>query len=86
MAILNWGKPNVSVPCLLSEFERQVEKLALRPDQYQASSELRKGCRRNAKIHYVPEDLLSVWRIKVNENWGTTEGAVLYWRQAEMTS
>jgi hypothetical protein len=82
----NWGKPNVPVPRLLSEFEQQVEKLGLRPNQYQASPELRKWCRRNANIHYVPEDLLSLWRIEVNENWGPTTGAMLYGRRLDMTS
>ena len=66
----NWGKPNVPVPFLLTEFEQQVEKLGLDPGEYQASPQLRSWCRRNANMHYVPEYLLKLWGIGVNENWG----------------
>jgi hypothetical protein len=66
----NWGKPYVPAPCLLTEFEQRVEELGLRPHQYQSSPELRKWCRRNANIHYVPEHLLKLWGITVNESWG----------------
>ena len=74
---LSWGKPYTPVPCLLTEFEQQAEKLGLRPDQYQASPELREWCRRNANIHYVPEYLLKLYGITVNESWGL--GSVVEW-------
>jgi hypothetical protein len=64
----NWGKPNVLVPCLPTEFEQQVRKLELAPEEYQASLELRSWCRRNASSRYVPEDLLKLWGILLNDN------------------
>ena len=74
----NWGKPNVSVPFLITEFEQQVEKLGLRPGEYQDSPQLRSWCRRNANMHYVPEYLLKLWGIGVNERWGpSTEYSLL---------
>jgi hypothetical protein len=76
---LNWGKPYVPVFCSPSAFERQVEQLGLCPDQYEASLELRKWCRRNANTYFVPEDLLRLWGIKVNDCWGPITGAVVYW-------
>jgi hypothetical protein len=63
----NWLKAYVPAPYRLSEFEQQVEALGLRPDQYQASPDLQRWCRRNANTHYVPEDLLRLWGIDVKE-------------------
>ena len=67
----NWGKPYAPLAFLITEFEQQVEKLGLRPDEYQTSTQLRNWCRRNANSHYVPEFLLKFWEIKVKEGWGT---------------
>ena len=67
----NWGKPYVPVPYPLTEFEQQAEELGLRPGEYQASPQLRSWCRMNANSRYVPEYLLKVWGIKVNESWGS---------------
>ena len=53
-----------------SEFEQQVEELGLRPGEYEASPQLQRWCSRNADLHYVPEYLLKLWEIKVNDNWG----------------
>ena len=66
----NWGSGNASVaaPYQLSEFELQVEELGLRPDQYQASPELRRWCQRNVNTHYVPEYLLKSWGIRVKDS------------------
>lgn len=33
----NWGKPAIPDPVLPTGFEQQVEKLALRPEEYQGS-------------------------------------------------
>ena len=66
----NWGKPDFPVPVLPTAFEKQVEKLGLRPDEYQDSPQLRNWCLRNANEHYVPEYLLKVWEIGVNTNEG----------------
>ena len=65
----DWGKPYVPVPFLHPEFEQQVEKLGLRPDEYRTSSQLRNWCLRNAKLRYVPEHLLKLWGIHVNDSW-----------------
>jgi hypothetical protein len=64
----NWGKVHVPAPHLPTQFEQQVEKLSLRPGDYAASPELRSWCR-NGNIHCVPEYLLKLWGIKVNESW-----------------
>jgi hypothetical protein len=82
----NWGKPYVPAPCLLTEFEQQVEKLGLRPSEYETSPQLRSWCRMNANRHYVPEYLLKLWGIKVNESLGPVTGALLYWRGLDLTS
>jgi hypothetical protein len=68
----NWGKPTVPAPLLPTGFEQQVEELGLRPNEYQASSQLRSWCWKNANLHYVPEYLLKLWGIKVNDSWGST--------------
>jgi len=77
----NWCKPNVPVPILRTEFEQQVEKLGLHPCEYQASPQLKNWCRRNANSHYVPEDLLKLWGIHVNESWGATTEYMLATRK-----
>ena len=66
----NWGKPYVPVPCLPTEFEQKVERLGLCPGEYQASPRLRSWCQKHANQSYVPEYLLKLWGIKVNESWG----------------
>jgi hypothetical protein len=76
----NWGKAYIPVPYLRTKFEHQVEELGLRPEQYQASPELRKWCRRNANIHYVPEYLLELWGITVNERLGSVVEWIVYRR------
>ena len=68
----NWGKPAIPDPVLPTGFEQQVEKLALRPEEYQGSPQLRNWCLKNASTHYVPEYLLKLWGIHVRENWGLT--------------
>jgi len=59
----NWGKPYIPVPFLRTEFEKQVEKLGLHPNEYQTSPQLRNWCLRNANTHSVPEYLLRLWGI-----------------------
>ena len=54
-----------------SEFEQQVEELGLRPGEYEASPQLQRWCSRNADLHYVPEYLLKLWGITVNERLGS---------------
>ena len=61
----NFGKPCVPIPYVLTEFEQQVKKLGLRPKEYEASVQLRNWCRKNANKRYVPEQLLTLWGIKV---------------------
>ena len=77
----NWGKPNAPVPFLITEFEKQVEKLGLHPDEYQDSPQLRNWCLRNATSHYVPEYLLKLWGVNVRESWGHPAGYVLSTRR-----
>ena len=77
----NWGKSDVSVPFLLTEFEKQVEKLRLSPDEYQDSTQLRDWCLRNATSHYVPESLLKAWGVNIRESGGHPAGYVLSTRR-----
>lgn len=68
----HWGKPGVLVPILPTAFEQQAENLGLRPEEYQASPQLRNWCLMNAARHYVPEYLLKAWGIDVKQGWGPT--------------
>jgi hypothetical protein len=61
----NWCNPHPPLPAVLTEFERQVERLGLTKAQYVASSELRYWCERNRNRCYVPEWLLQEWGLKV---------------------
>ncbi len=49
------------VPKGLSAFEREVERLRLKPEQYAGSAKLREWCLLNMRTHYVPEELLKAW-------------------------
>jgi hypothetical protein len=53
---------------MATAFEMQVRRLRLRPDQYVASTQLRKWCEENKNQYYVPEWLLKVWNITVNSD------------------
>ncbi len=55
---------NVAVPHGPTEFEQEVRRLGLKPDQYATSAELREWCLCNMRSHYVPEELLKAWRYK----------------------
>jgi hypothetical protein len=60
----NWGKPVVgSVVITLSEFERVVRELKLKPNQYLRSEALRQWAELNADSKYVPESLLAAWKL-----------------------
>ena len=61
----NWGKPLRHIPALLTEFERQVERLGLNKTEYVASEPLRRWCERNRNRCYVPEWLLEAWGLTV---------------------
>jgi len=61
----NWGKPPRPLPVVLTEFERQVERLGLTKPQYVTSAQLRHWCERNRNRCYVPEWLLEAWALPV---------------------
>jgi hypothetical protein len=71
----NRAKPSVPAPDLPTEFEQQVRKLELAPEGYLTSRELRNWCQKNAGRRYVPENLLALWGIRLNENWGNVQPA-----------
>ncbi len=54
----------VAVPHGPTAFEQEVRRLRLKPEQYATSAELREWCLCNMRSHYVPEELLKVWRYK----------------------
>jgi hypothetical protein len=60
----NWGKPG-RIPTLITEFERQVERLGLTRAQYANSVQLRLWCQGNRNRVYVPEWLLDQWGMTV---------------------
>jgi hypothetical protein len=62
----NWGRPMPPVSILCTEFEMQTKELHLAPDQYIASSRLRKWCKENRNRCYIPEWLLDAWDIRVD--------------------
>jgi hypothetical protein len=64
----NWGRPMPPTPALATEFELQVRRLHLTPEQYVVSAELRTWCERNRNNFYVPEWLLNAWNISVNSD------------------
>lgn len=62
----SWGKPDISgmMTAPLTEFERTVLNLNLKPDEYIHSEELREWAERNSHSRYIPELLLNQWGIK----------------------
>jgi hypothetical protein len=50
---------------LLTEFEKEVERLRLTPTEYAASAQLRRWCEHNRNRVYVPEWLLKEWKMQV---------------------
>lgn len=50
-----------------SSFEKMVETLGLRPDQYLSSTALKEWVRSNKDDKYVPSDLLKAWGFNVDE-------------------
>ena len=60
----NWGKPPASVPVIVPEFEKQVQRLKLTRADYVRSRELKVWCARNRNRVYIPEWLLEQWGIE----------------------
>ena len=54
-------------PMPYTEFEKQVAKLKLKPNEYVHSKELREWALRNMRSHFVPEELLSAWKLQLEE-------------------
>jgi hypothetical protein len=65
----NWGQPAQVAPLLATEFEKQVQQLGLTKQTCAASAQLRNWCERNCNRCYVPEWLLGVWGIDVEETF-----------------
>jgi hypothetical protein len=61
----HWGKPLQPIPCFLTEFEIEVERLGLTNEEYLDSVQLRRWCERNRNRVYVPEWLLEKWKMQV---------------------
>jgi hypothetical protein len=62
----NWGRSGPFPPATATAFEMQVRHLRLTPDQYVASTRLRKWCEENKNQYYIPEWLLDAWDIRVD--------------------
>ena len=50
-----------------TEFEKLVSRLKLKPEEYVRSKQLREWALRNMRTHFVPEDLLSAWKLQLQE-------------------
>lgn len=76
----HWGKamqPPMGPPAL-TQFETLVARLKLPPEDWPRSRTLRDFARRNASRFYVPEYLLDLWGIAVDEDFaaGRSRGAL----------
>jgi hypothetical protein len=61
----NWGKPQISGPPPILEFERIAREFNLQPDQYIRSTRLRQWASRNKDSKYIPESLLEAWGFEI---------------------
>ena len=62
----NWGQPGGTIPVIVTEFEKQVQRLGLTRETCAGSRELRLWCSRNKNHCYIPEWLLKKWDIVVD--------------------
>lgn len=64
----NWGKPEPNGPVIpaITEFDRMIRQLNLRPDQYIRSVELREWASRNKNSKFIPQHLLEEWGFEVD--------------------
>ena len=62
----NWGRPGGTIPVIVTEFEKQVQRLGLTGETCAGSRELRHWCERNKNQCYIPEWLLKKWDIVVD--------------------
>ena len=65
----NWGQPAQPAPLLATEFEKQIQQLGLTKQTCAASTQLRNWCKRKCNRWYVPEWLLGVWGIDLEETF-----------------
>ena len=65
----DWGRPLLSIPSLVTEFDIQIACLGLKTTQYVDSRELKLWCDRNRNRVYVPEWLLAEWGMQVEMNF-----------------
>jgi hypothetical protein len=62
----NWGRSGGTVPAIVTEFEREVQRLGLTRESCTGSRELRRWCECNRNRCYIPEWLLEEWEIAVD--------------------
>ena len=58
----SWGKPASFAPWYATEFEMQIRRLHLTPENH----ELRSWCEENKNRCYIPEWLLKAWTIAID--------------------
>jgi hypothetical protein len=66
----NWGK-SVSQPIAAIEptsFDLMVRELKLEPHEYARSLRLREWAARNKNSKYIPENLLEVWEMELDQS------------------
>lgn len=66
----NWGKPELYTPSAptVTAFEKVVQELKLKPDQYLSSSQLRVWVMQHKNSRFVPEALLEAWGLQVDSS------------------
>jgi hypothetical protein len=66
----NWGKAEPMGPVIptITAFDRVTRELALQPDQYIRSTQLREWARRNKNSTFIPERLLQAWGFEVESS------------------
>jgi hypothetical protein len=62
----NWGKPEITVPPIVTEFERITREFNLQPNQYIRSTQLREWASHNMNSKYIPESLLKAWGFEID--------------------
>jgi len=69
----NWGKrmtfPNTTLAMpAVTELDRVAKALKLQPHQYAGSAKLRQWAKQNLNKHYIPEQLLNLWRLHADDD------------------
>jgi hypothetical protein len=65
------GKVTASTGVIETAFEAECRRLHLQPYEFISSVPLRYWAKRNRMRHYIPENLLQIWGLELNEGGPT---------------